>query len=126
MRFFFDNNVSLHLVNGMRAFGENVIHLQEKFPENTDDVIWLKHLGENKMVLITRDEKIRWNPAERDAFRKHKVGAFFLSGKNLDRCRMIQQVVKNWPRIKEYARKSKPPYFFRVPSRGTKFTALNF
>ncbi len=127
MRFFFDNNLSVHLVEGMKIFGENVLHLKEVFPENTDDVIWLPYVGKNKMVLITRDEQLRWNPAEIAALQNYKVGAFVLGGKNLNRCRIIQQVIRNWPRIKEIAIKSqnKTPYIFRVPPRGTKYTTLN-
>jgi predicted nuclease of predicted toxin-antitoxin system len=36
MKFFIDNNLSEHLANGMKAFGEDVIHLREKFSENTE------------------------------------------------------------------------------------------
>lgn len=125
MKFFFDNNLSENLTKGMQAFGEDVVHLKEIFAEDALDTEWLKHIGENGLVLITRDERVRWNPAEIKALRNHKVGAFFLGGKNLNRCKLIQQVVRNWPRIKEYARKGRPPYAFRVPPRGTKFTTIN-
>ncbi|MFX0202054.1 MAG: DUF5615 family PIN-like protein [Candidatus Hodarchaeota archaeon] len=124
MTFFFDNNLSESLVKGMKAFGEDVVHLKDLFPEDTDDVIWLKHVGKNGMVLITRDKKVRWNPAERGALQKYKVGAFFLGGKNLNRCRLIQQVVRNWPRIKEFAQKHPPAYAFRIPPTGTKFRTI--
>ena len=84
MRFFVDNNLSQKLAKGMAAFGEDVIHLKEEFPEETIDTEWLKYVGEEGLVLITRDEAIRRNPAELAALREYKVGAFFLGGKNLD------------------------------------------
>ena len=34
MRFFFDNNVSIHLARGMREFGEDVEHLKDHFPQD--------------------------------------------------------------------------------------------
>jgi hypothetical protein len=37
MTFFFDNNISEHLINGLKAFGENVIHLKEMFDEQEPD-----------------------------------------------------------------------------------------
>ena len=110
MKFFFDNNLSMNLTQGMKSFGEDVVHLKEIFPEETDDTEWLKYIGEKKLILITRDLRVRQNPVERNALLKYKVGAFFLGGKNLDRCKIIRQVVKNWPRIKEYASKTKPPF----------------
>ena len=125
MKFFFDNNLSTKIVQGLKAFGEQVVHLKESFPEETEDVVWLKYVGESGLILITRDESVRWNPAEIAALREYKVATFFLGGKNLDRCRLIQQVIRNWPRIKEYSSKYQPPFAFRVPPKGTKFSRIN-
>ena len=125
MTFFFDNNLSILLSNGLKAFGENVVHLQEHFPVDTEDVVWLKYVGRKGWVLITRDERIRRNPAELAALNEHRIGAFFLGGKNLNRCRIIQQTVRNWPRIKEFADRLHAPYAFRIPPSGTKFTRIS-
>jgi predicted nuclease of predicted toxin-antitoxin system len=81
MKFFFDNNLSPNLVRGLKSFGEDVIHLTDIFPPDEPDIKWLKHIGENGLTLITRDEAIRWHPAETEAFREYQVGAFFLGGK---------------------------------------------
>jgi len=109
----------------MKAFGEDLIHLRELFSADTDDVRWLHHIGKNQMFLITRDERIRRRPAELKALREYEIGAFFLGGKNRSRCELIQQLVRNWPRIKEYARTTRRPFAFRVPSRGTKFDPIS-
>lgn len=66
----------------MRAFGEEVDHLQNHFPADADDTEWLEFIGKNDFYLITRDERIRKRPAELTAFKEHGVGAFFLG----DRC----------------------------------------
>lgn len=125
MRFFFDNNVSIHLAHGMREFGEDVEHLKDRFPQNAADSEWLQYVGENEMILITRDEKIRWRPAELVAVRRFKVAAFFLGGKTLSRCELIQQVVRNWPQMKQVAAAESRPFAFRIPPHGTKFTRLH-
>jgi predicted nuclease of predicted toxin-antitoxin system len=123
--FFFDNNVSKKIVEGLKAFGEEVVHLQEKFSEDSADIEWLQYIGEKGLALITRDERVRWNPAEIAAIKKFKVATFFLGGRNLDRCRLIQQVVRNWPRIKEYCAKNQPPFAVRIPPTGSKFTQIH-
>ena len=122
--FFFDNNVSKKIVEGLKAFGEEVVHLQEKFPEDSADIEWLQYVGEKGLVLITRDERVRWNRAEIAAIKKFKVATFFLGGSHLDRCKLIQQVVRNWPRIKELSGKTQPPFAYRIPPTGTKFTQI--
>ena len=107
MKFFVDNNLSKDLADGMKAFGESVSHLQDHFPENAGDAEWLPFIGSNDYILITRDERIRSKPAELRALRIYKVGAFFLGGKHRTRCQLIQQLVRNWPQIKELAGKTK-------------------
>lgn len=121
MTFFFDNNLSKKISDGLRAFGESAIHLQEHFPGDTPDVEWLKYVGENKYILVTRDERVRWNPAEKVALKQYGVGAFFLGGKNLSSWKIIEQVVRNWTRMKEISDKRSRPFAVRIPPSGTKF-----
>jgi len=124
MKFFFDNNLSVHLVKGLKGFGENVMHLQDKFEEDEADEGWLTDIGQKGLFLITRDDRVRFRPAELEALKRHRVGAFFLGGKNLTRCQLIQQIVRNWPAIKEYARKTTRPFAFRVRPSGGKLVKI--
>ena len=124
MTFFVDNNLSVQMAEGMAAFGESVVHLKELFSPDEEDAVWLEHIGREGMTLITRDERIRSRPNELEALRANGVGAFFLGGKNRNRCELIRQLVRNWPRMKELAGKTKRPFAFRVPPSGTKFVSL--
>ena len=124
MRFFVDNNLSPQLAKGLKAFGEDVVHLQEIFPENAEDPEWLARIGSEGWLLVTRDNRIRFRPAEWTALKEHGVGAFFMGGKKRNRCQLIQQLVRNWPQIKECARNTKRPFAFRVRPTGGKFDRL--
>lgn len=124
MRFFVDNNLSEHLAKGMAEFGEDVVHLKEFFADDTDDTVWLARIGEEGWCLITRDDRVRFNPAELMALKEHRVGAFFLGGKNRSRCELIQQLVRNWPQMKEIAQKTRRPFAFRVRPTGGNFDKL--
>ena len=73
---------------------------------------------------MTRDDRIRYRPAEWAALNEHRVGAFFMGGKSRNRCQLVQQLVRNWPRMKEKAGKTNVPFAFRVPPNGTRFTTL--
>lgn len=53
----------------MHEFGEDVEHLKDHFPEDATDAEWLPYLGQKEYFLITRDEAIRWKPAELEALR---------------------------------------------------------
>ena len=125
MTLFIDNNLGQNLAAGMKAFGEDVSHLRELFPANAKDTEWLPVVGARQYILVTRDEEIRREPSELAALKKNAVGAFFLGGKGLNRCQLIQQLVRNWPRIKELAHKERRPFAFRIPPSGTKFTKIS-
>lgn len=108
----------------MRAFGESVDHLQDHFSPDTPDTEWLEYIGQGGFFLITRDDRIRRNPLEIRALRDYGVGAFFLGGKNQARWDLVQQLVRNWTQIKEVASRTRPPFAFRIPPKGTKFDRL--
>ncbi len=120
MTFFIDENLSPALAAGMKGFGESVIHLSGNFPRGTEDVVWLKFVGEKGMAVVTRDKRMRWRPAELAAVKVHRVGTFFLGGKSRTRCELIQQLVRNWPRMKKLAKTTTPPFAFVVPPSGAK------
>jgi predicted nuclease of predicted toxin-antitoxin system len=124
MKFFIDNNLSPHLAHGMKAFQEDVTHLTDHFLPETADEEWLPHVGQNGWFLITRDERIRKNPLELSAIRKHAVGAFFLGGKNRTRCDLIRQLVRHFPRMKELAAKTRRPFAYRIPPTGSKIESI--
>jgi hypothetical protein len=108
----------------MKGFQENVIHLTDVLKQDVKDPLLLQYIGENNLFLITRDERIRKRPGEIEAIRKYSVGAFILGGKNQSRCNLILQLVRNWPRIKDLAERTRKPFIFRIPAKGTKFDPL--
>ncbi len=126
VEFFIDSCFGHQLDDGLKAFGEKVTHLTEHFAEGEGDPEWLRVIGDKGLVLVTRDLKIRWRPLEIKALREHRVGAFFLGGKNMAICQTIQQVVRNWPRMKDLAAKTKRPFMYRVPPKGVKIAPLPF
>jgi len=109
----------------MRAFEENAEHLTESFPKGCEDEEWMPKIGADGRILITRDDRIRWSPAQMSLLRRSKVGAFFLGGKNRSRCEIIQQLVRNWPRMKDLASRTPRPFAFRVPPKGTALDPLS-
>src|SRR5688572_22323123 len=125
MRFFVDNNLSVQLARGMAGFGESVTHLQDHYSPDAADTDWLPRIGQDEWILLTRDDRVRFNPAELAALKQHRVGAFFLGGKSRSRWDIIQQVVRNWPRMNELADKTSRPFAFRVPPQGTKIDRIS-
>lgn len=124
MKFFFDNNLSPSLAEGMKAFGEEVVHLQEEFAPDARDEDWLPIVGGRKWILVTRDERIRYNALERKLLLKHRVSAFFLGGKSRTRCQLIEQVVRNWSGMREVAAGARGHFLMKVAATGKKLDRL--
>lgn len=104
IKFFIDENISPNIAKALKILGENVEYVTDKFAKGTDDLILLEYVGNNDIALITKDERIRYNPSERAALHKFGVLAFFIGGQN-NRCGSIQQIIKSWPEMKNVAKK---------------------
>ena len=120
MTFFFDNNLSPKLAKAINELDEvySIIHLRDLFPADTEDEIWLSHVGKNNMVLVTRDTKIRKHPAEINAIRTHRIGAFFLIGKKYTKWQGIRQLICAWEEIRSLGSGTTRPFAFQVSLRG--------
>ena len=121
MNFFFDNNISPNLAKAMNLLEEgegSVKHLKDRFPGDERDENWLPHVGNNDLILITRDRRIRRRPAELSAYKRYKVGAFILTGKVMTKWQGIKQLILAWEEIKRLNIATNKPYAFQIPLRG--------
>ena len=120
MNFFFDNNLPEKLAQAMRLLDIDVTveHLKEKFRQDEKDEVWLKYVGEEGLILVTRDQKIRKRPVELLSYRQHKVGAFILTGKKLGKWQGIKQLICAWEEMKILAAGARRPFAFQVRPSG--------
>jgi len=124
MKFFFDENIGIPLVRGLKEFGVNSCHLTDHFSAGTEDHIWLESIGKKGWFLITQDHMIRKRPREKAAIEKFNIGAFILIGRELGKWQRIRQVVNAWPEIEARVKKIKPPFIFNVSTAGRKLNRL--
>ncbi len=77
--FFLDRNFGSKTVPAaLREAGFTVEVMDDHFPPETEDRVWLQAIGRRGRFAITLDEKIRYRRAEQAAVRQHKVGLFLL------------------------------------------------
>ncbi|ALF89509.1 MULTISPECIES: hypothetical protein [Ralstonia solanacearum species complex] len=125
MKFFFDNNLSLHLAHAIRELCQveehvrEVIHLRDKFAPNAKDHDWISALAvEGEWVVISQDG-LRKNDLEREALRKSGLIVFVLQRqwsehRHWDKA---HNLVRWWPSVMEQSRKIKGGAAFRIPWR---------
>ena len=117
-KFFFDNTTSYRLVNGLKAFGEDVVHLRDRFAQNTPDEEWIPVVGGEHLFVVTHDKRLRRNPAQRKALLDAGLGVFLLASSVSGHCEVITMVVDRWPEIKQAASREARPFVLQVPHRG--------
>ena len=124
MKCFFDENLGPQLAEGLKVFGEDVVHLTEVFPSGTPDVKWLPYVAKEGYTLFTVDKRIRRRPLERAIIKEHKIGVFFLGGKTMGRWNYIRQIICNWHKIEAKANKETPPFAYQISPQGRQITKI--
>jgi len=87
----------------------------DHFPQNATDSEWLTAAGQSDWIVVTRDERIRYRIVEKQALRRAKVRAFVLAAHGDLRAESLADILlKALPKIREIARKEKPPFIAKI------------
>lgn len=102
-RFFVDEN-DLALGKALDAVRGDVVYPGHpdlpEVPRGALDDQWLPVVAEKGLVVITRDKKIRYRPAEKRAWIDHGVRGFVLTGKKSQTTADSHAILdRHWPTI---------------------------
>jgi predicted nuclease of predicted toxin-antitoxin system len=127
LTFFLDRQLGRYKMAGaLRKAGLNIEIHDDHFSQNAKDPEWLAATGKKNWIVVTRDERIRYRLAERQAIRRAKVRAFVLAAQGDLRAEMLAEIfLKALPRIRRTVKKQKPPFIAKI-SRGGDVTVLEF
>jgi PIN domain-containing protein len=116
--FFIDRSLGRHVVpDALREAGV-VVHVMadmygERIGQGLADDEWLHDAGERGWVVLMKDAKIRYRPAELEVIIDHGLRAFCLTNANLRGAEMAARLVANLPRILRVAQEP-GPYIYGV------------
>lgn len=116
--FFIDRSLGRYVVpRALREAGATVLTMAEIYGERVGqeltDEEWLHDAGENGWVVLMKDAKIRYRPAELEAVRSFDVRAFCLANANLGGEEQATRLVANLSRI-TLASVAPGPYIYGV------------
>jgi hypothetical protein len=118
MIFFCDRNVGKQLPASLRARGIEAITHDDHFPQATTDESWLPIVGQRGWFVITRDRRIRFNKAERDALVAHGVGCFVLTRADASTVEMDRCLLVAWDDILRIIATIPRPFLYAVHADG--------
>jgi predicted nuclease of predicted toxin-antitoxin system len=125
--FFLDRQLGRHKMAGiLRTAGLKIEVHDDHFAQNAQDPEWLTGAGKNGWIVVTRDERIRYRVAEKQAIRRAKVRAFVLAAQGNLRADMLAGIfLKALPKISRAVKDNKPPFVAKI-SRGGDVSLLEF
>jgi hypothetical protein len=116
---FVDGSIPRSVADELRRVGKDARAKIELYAANTKDPVWLRDVGINGWLAITRDRHIRSRPGEKRAIIEHRVGCFILTYKNdLKRPEIIQIVLDNIEEMEEKFRTTERPFIYTVTKNG--------
>ena len=113
--FFVDRSLGRHIVpTALRKSGATVHTMAdvygERIGQGLSDEEWLRDAGTNGWVVLMKDAKIRYRPAELHVLEQHDVRAFCLTNANLRGAEMADRFASNLPQIVRIAAGRPGPY----------------
>src|SRR5437870_10141062 len=99
----------------LRAAGLHVEVHDDHFRQDALDPEWLAAVGERNWIVVTRDERIRYRVAEKQAIRRAKVRAFVLAAQGNLRAEMLAEIfLKALTKVRAIVTKHRPPFMAKI------------
>ena len=90
------------MAGALRIAGLNVEIHDDHFAQDAKDEEWLMVVGQKNWVVVTRDERIRYRAAAKQAIRRAKIRAFVLTAQGNLRAEMLAEIfLKALPKIRQ-------------------------
>ena len=71
--------------------------------EEVPDVEWLEYCGQEDIIVLSKDKRLRYRPSEVLEIRRHKVRAFVLTSGRLKAAEQAHRFIANRAKIAEAA-----------------------
>lgn len=89
-----------------------------RFESGADDEIWLPVVGEERLIILTCDKRIRYNQLERDKIMQHNCREFVFTSGNLSGAQMGEILKTAVPRMKKLCAEYPAPFIATISQAG--------
>lgn len=104
--------------DALRAIGANVEVMDDHFDSETEDTVWVPHVGALGWIILSKDCRLRSNPLEQIALLKSGTHSFLLSAANITGESMARAFANAMPDILRMIKKFQPPFVATVSPSG--------
>ena len=104
--YFLDRSLGKRVVAiALRTAGATVEIHDDHFPPDAADEEWIAEVGRRKWIVLTKDNRRRYHPREKQALLRHRVRAFILTARDLKGEEMGRAFAAALPRIENFLSK---------------------
>jgi hypothetical protein len=108
----------------LRAAGLDVCVHDELFAQATEDVVWLTGAAAKRWVVITRDDRIRYNQLEKQAVLAGKLRFFCITSSSLTGDEAATLILSAVPSMTRLCRRYAKAGFIAKISRGPRVSII--
>jgi predicted nuclease of predicted toxin-antitoxin system len=117
--FFIDRSLGIDPIRAeLIKAGLTVEIHDDHFARDEEDSVWLRTVGEQGWVVLTKDQRLRYRPLEIAALRASKTRVFVLTAGNLRGIEIAAVFVTAIPRICKILHSRSGPFVARVSQSG--------
>jgi PIN like domain len=117
--FFTDANLGRRIVpEALRAAGEEVKVHDDCFAAGTQDLVWLRKVGRNGWIVLTKDSRIRYRRNEMEALLSSGTRSFVLVSRNMPGVEIAKIFVSALPGMKKLCAALPAPFIAHVHHDG--------
>lgn len=104
LAFFVDRSLGYYLIPGkLREWGHEVHTIRSEFgaraEETLPDTAWLTRAGEQEWIVLTKDARMRYRPAELQAISDARLRVFCLASARLTGSEQAERIRRNLNRM---------------------------
>jgi hypothetical protein len=116
---FIDASLPKTVADELKKVRDDVVFKHDVFLPGTDDPVWLRRVGVEGWLAITRDGRIRTRPGEREAIMENGVGCFILTHqKDLPTPEVVRIVFDHLPEMERRFSATPRPFIYTVTKNG--------
>jgi predicted nuclease of predicted toxin-antitoxin system len=106
------------LASSLRALDWNIELHDDHFPQDAPDTLWLSEAGQRGWIVLSKDQRIRFRPLEREMLVESRCRVFILTAGSLSSRQIADIFVRAAPKIERMARQQPPPFQAYVSAMG--------
>jgi predicted nuclease of predicted toxin-antitoxin system len=116
---FIDRSIPRSIADQLKEVRDDVLWLEDRFPHDVPDEVWLEEAGRRGWLVITHDARIRTRPGERRAIAEHGTGCFILTYKqDLTKTDILAVIVSVLEKMEALFSTTPRPFIYTVNKDG--------